>query len=630
MKTSLLPAVRVPTVRQGLSFIPEETALLSHFHSRSIEEVSLSTMNENHHPQKKKCYKKGGRGEQQFSKHQRTLANIDDMENVHLEQCIRGLGCFEALDTSQKTNYREGAIEYLEDLLGRWVVSVGESQRQKHPRSFASVASGRPSTAPNNVWQRPPPSLLQEQSPRPALIPFGSYRLGVHSTMSDLDLLALVPPTVQRSDFFSSFVEVLRKDEKCRQVHPIPTAYTPVIKFQFDYGGDTTLPVDLLFCRVADSSKLLEYQRQKTTRNMEVRYLLDDSDLQDVDEAGIRSLNGVRVTQIILESVPNVPKFQTVLRAVKHWALVKGIYSNVLGFLGGVNWALLVAFVCKQHKLSSTSYILRCFFRTFSTWNWNNPVILNGTIAEVPPVTNVSLQSRAIYLPAWNPEKNPRDGLHTMPIITPAYPSMNSSYNVDLPQLRRIQDEMICVQNHFAIHKKVGIRNPYTALFQPSDFFLRHRHFLCITVSAQNEQNFVEWFRWVESKLRLLISCLETEETNAWPFAQYFNSEDPSKPFEKTFYIALRFAPGIDTINIQALPMEFLHKVNNWDMRTADMDLCVSRSTDYEMSHHHPPSDHLEKDEKSVHSEQTAPPTDDEDDDQHLQHQQEPVRPPQH
>lgn len=39
----------------------------------------------------------------------------------------------------------------------------------------------------------------------------------------------------------------------------------------------------------------------------------------------------------------------------------------------------------------------------------------------------------------WNPVANPRDKAHLMPIITPAYPAMNSSYNVGEPQMRLIR-----------------------------------------------------------------------------------------------------------------------------------------------------------------------------------------------
>jgi hypothetical protein len=54
-------------------------------------------------------------------------------------------------------------------------------------------------------------------------------------------------------------------------------------------------------------------------------------------------------------------------------------------------------------------------------------LILKKIIQEKPP-------PGALHLPSW---------IHIIPIITPSYPSMSSSYNLDIQQLRRIHDEMI-------------------------------------------------------------------------------------------------------------------------------------------------------------------------------------------
>ena len=53
-----------------------------------------------------------------------------------------------------------------------------------------------------------------------------------------------------------------------------------------------------------------------------------------------------------------------------------GIYSNVLGYLGGVSWAMLVARTCQLYPNAVAATLIEKFFLVFSQWKWPQPVLL--------------------------------------------------------------------------------------------------------------------------------------------------------------------------------------------------------------------------------------------------------------
>ncbi|KAG8958452.1 polynucleotide adenylyltransferase [Tulasnella sp. 408] len=164
---------------------------------------------------------------------------------------------------------------------------------------------------------------------------FGSYRLGVHGPGDDIDCLLVVPKHVSRDDFFTTFQPMLQETQGVTQVTGVPEAYVPIIKSKI-----SGVEVDFLCARLGLSAIPDDLE------------LADDNLLKNLDERCVRSLGGSRVTDEILRLVPNVEVFRDALRCIKLWArrsTGRAIYSNVMGFLGGVAWAMLVARICQLY-----------------------------------------------------------------------------------------------------------------------------------------------------------------------------------------------------------------------------------------------------------------------------------------
>uniref|UniRef100_A0A671KXP4 Poly(A) polymerase n=1 Tax=Sinocyclocheilus anshuiensis TaxID=1608454 RepID=A0A671KXP4_9TELE len=310
---------------------------------------------------------------------------------------------------------------------------------------------------------------------------FGSYRLGVHTKGADIDALCVVPRHVERSDFFSSFYEKLKEQEEVKDLRAVEEAFVPVIKLSFD-----GIEIDILFARLA---------LQTIPENLDLR---DDGLLKNLDIRCIRSLNGCRVTDEILHLVPNIENFRLTLRAIKMWAKRHNIYSNILGFLGGVSWAMLVARTCQLYPNAVASTLVHKFFLVFSKWEWPNPVLL-----KQPEDCNLNL-------PVWDPRVTPSDRYHLMPIITPAYPQQNSTYNVSASTRAIMVEEF---KRGLAITDEI-LQNKadWSKLFEAPNFFQKYKHYIVLLASAQAEKQHLEWVGLVESKIRILVGNLEKNE----------------------------------------------------------------------------------------------------------------------
>lgn len=71
---------------------------------------------------------------------------------------------------------------------------------------------------------------------------------------------------------------------------------------------------------------------------------------------------------MILNLVPDVGVYRTALRAIRLWAKKRGVYSNVMGYPGGVAWALMTARICQLYPTAAPAAIVGKFFPIYSQW----------------------------------------------------------------------------------------------------------------------------------------------------------------------------------------------------------------------------------------------------------------------
>ena len=50
--------------------------------------------------------------------------------------------------------------------------------------------------------------------------------------------------------------------------------------------------------------------------------------------------------------------------------------------MGGINCAILVAFVCQKYPLKDPAVVLEKFFRIMEVWEWPNPIMLRQPSAD--------------------------------------------------------------------------------------------------------------------------------------------------------------------------------------------------------------------------------------------------------
>ncbi|OMJ85025.1 hypothetical protein SteCoe_13747 [Stentor coeruleus] len=343
------------------------------------------------------------------------------------------------------------------------------------------------------------------------VLTIGSYKLGVHSPDSDIDIVCLAPQRYTRQEFQTEFFTRLQSLPDVSYCYGIFRAKVPLIKLVIN-----EIRIDLQYANT-----------DQDIHNLRVEIL---------EEATLLSLNAYRNNDMILTLVPNIESFKSMLRAVKIWAKKRGLYSGIFGFLGGAAWSLLAAKICILYPSLSEPELIYKFFKVYSMWDWSVPICLN---------------------PEQNSYAYPTYQGH-MTILTPAYPSYNAAYTLTASSYYCIVQEL---ELACKIVKDILEGNQeWQALFEEIDFFQQYRYLLKVTIHASSENDYETWSGLVFSRIKFLMQ--ELEHMYPRPVVVFYN-----KPFEvvhKSYKVSYNYFIGLNFNFPQNVKVDLRMPIHNF------------------------------------------------------------------
>ncbi|KAL2869380.1 uncharacterized protein BJX67DRAFT_379398 [Aspergillus lucknowensis] len=244
-----------------------------------------------------------------------------------------------------------------------------------------------------------------------AVVPVGSYGLGVWTGSSDIDLLAI--GQVSPRTFFALIVAKLRRatDGEIKILRKVKAASGTMLELEV-----RGVRADLQYCaatRVAESWP-------------QALQLPADDPAFDLPMQSLLKLNPVRDMHYLQRTIPDLAAFRLAYRFIKIWAQRRGIYSSKLGYLGGIHIAQLLSRVCKlsfsKTGPGSPTDLIVTFFRSYAQFPWHRETVYDPGFYKTAP-------------------RYFRSAREPIVILTQHVPKVNVARSASLPSSRTLEQE---------------------------------------------------------------------------------------------------------------------------------------------------------------------------------------------
>lgn len=129
----------------------------------------------------------------------------------------------------------------------------------------------------------------------------------------------------------------------------------------------------------------------------------------------LRKLKPYRDLLYLKRTLPDLVTFGLAYRAIKLWAVQRGIYSSKFGFLGGVHITLMLSWVYKRVSLNDTtgeprtisaSDLVATFFNYYANYNWAGDMVFDAFFNKQRPRYHRSAREPMVVLGFHAPNSN--------------------------------------------------------------------------------------------------------------------------------------------------------------------------------------------------------------------------------
>ena len=140
-----------------------------------------------------------------------------------------------------------------------------------------------------------------------------------------------------------------------------------------------------------------------------------------------------------------------------------------------------------------------------------------------------------------------------MPIITPAFPSMNSTYNVThtTKNVMLTEFEKAAMITNELIKNKGTSSITWKRLFKKFPFFRAYEHFIEIQVQSRNEDDHKAMVGFCETKVKHMLKKLEMLDLKIGGILEFrpnpkgYRLRNDDFPYTDAYYIGMRIRGGV-------------------------------------------------------------------------------------